>query len=252
MTASDNAGLGVPSSQASLSIGEAQMIRFAGLYWSADAPGADIGAIIGAALLAAPGATAESITASHLEFLGSRYLAFADVTEAVQLGGAGIWSFGTAEVGTGAGASAGWSLVVVVEDDELPPSRAAVFDGLSLVNGSNSPSFSLPSRPGGEVVVGAVAWDGDAGYAGDQLLVDGEALTRVASGQADDVFASYADGAVPACAPEGSPECVAETNQLGFDTGVFAPITVDSDRVEVEVVSPSEAVYLGVVSLVTR
>ena len=152
----------------------------------------------------------------------------------------------------GTGPWAGWSLVVVLEDPALPASRVAVFDGLRVIGVGESTEVELPAVAGGTGIVGSVVWDGDAGSTGDRVLVDGVPLVRAVSGADDDVFASWADGAVPFCAPVDAVECAAEANQLGFDTGVFEPTPIAGDRIRVEVTGGTEAVVLGVLSLVMR
>lgn len=253
MVLADGAGLGAPSSSARLTLGSGAVVRFAGLYWSGDAPATASDVDIASATLTGPGtgAAAVPVHASMVERNGATYLAFADVTARLAADGGGTWSFGGASIVGGVGAAAGWSLVVVVEDAALAPSRVAVFDGLETIGGASSASFSLPSVAGGQVEVGAVAWEGDAGIAGDRVLVDGVALVRAASGTSDNVFASFADGAVPPCDPADA-GCADETNGFGFDAGAFVPVSATGDRVRVEVVSSSDYLDLGVLTLTTR
>ena len=239
----DAAGLGLPSSSATIDIPAGASVAFAGLYWSGNTPvGADT-ATLGSALLAAPGSAPVAIDAQQVEQQGTRYLSFLDVTSTVASGGAGTWSFGGVAVVGGVGADAGWSLVVVLEDAALAPTRVAVFDGLQIIATGSSASYELPAVAGGSATVGVVGWDGDS-TPGDAVQVDGVPLTRAASGAVDNAFASYADGAVP-IAP-------GDSNTFGFDAGVFAPVTTAGGRAVVDLLSPAEVVILGVVTLVTR
>lgn len=239
----DAAGLGAPSSAALVEIPEGSTVRFAGLYWSGITPtDADL-ADLSSATLAAPGGAVVPITAQLVEQQGARYLSFLDVTSQVAVGGAGTWSFGGSAVTGGFGADAGWSLVIVLDDAALSPTRVAVFDGLQIISTGTSATYQLPSVAGGSATVGVVAWDGDS-TPGDVVQVDGMPLTRVASGATDNAFASFADGAVPMTA--------GDTNTFGFDTGIFAPVTTAGSRTTVDLLSPAEVMILGVVTLVTR
>lgn len=245
------AGVGAPSSSTRLDLPDSATVRFAGLYWSGQAPSATTGGLADGAIRAPGSADVVAVTASALTFEQGRYVAFADVTDLVSAAGGGVWSFGGAFTTAGVNAAAGWSLVVVVDDPTASPSRVAVFEGQLLVYGSTAATFTLPTVAGGEVSVGVVAWEGDAGNGGDRVLADDVPLVRSASGASSNVFASWADGAIPFC-DETEPGCLEQTNTLGFDTGLFDPVTVTGARVRVDVVSPTDAITLGVVSLVTR
>ena len=171
--------------------------------------------------LAAPGGTAASITASHLELLGSRYLAYTDVTEAVQLGGAGVWSFGTAEVGAGAGAVAGWSLVVVVEDDALRPARRGVrrADGrqreqLPVLRAARRAGRRDRRRPSpGRATPGTRATGCSSTARRSRVWPRGDGRRlRLLRRRRD-----------PACAPRARPRPRRNEPASASDTGVFAP-----------------------------
>lgn len=243
MVAIDAAGIGVTSSSAVVDIPAGSVVRSAGLYWSSGIPSGADDTRLGAGVLVAPGGAAVDVAAQTVERQGSRYLSFLDVTAQVAAAGSGTWSFGDAAVTTGAGADAGWSLVIVLEHPSLPATRVAVFDGLQVIAPGSPAMFALPSVAGGSASVGAVAWDGDAAIAGDRVFVDDIALMRIASNATDNAFASWADGAVP-LAP-------GDTNTFGFDTGLFAPIITSDARADVRVASDSETLFLGVVTLVT-
>ena len=99
---------------------------FAGLYWGGDtSAGAAGGAAApaaasrGSVLMAPPGGGYATVTASTLDgstAAPTRYQGFADVTAAVQAGGAGTYTVANVQAGTGQDRYAGWGLVVAYHD----------------------------------------------------------------------------------------------------------------------------------------
>ena len=185
--ADDDAGT---SSSSAAKLALPGRVRWAGLYWSGVRTDGDAGA----AKLRGPGQqgyTTVHTTNVRTDRLPSfpAYQAFADVTEQVRRYGAGTWW--AADVATAPGAThyAGWSLVVVTDDPAAPYAQAAVLDStprrvlspgdrrLDLALSGLLPA-AVPAR------IGVVAWEGDAGLAGDRITLGGHAL-RPAEGDRD-------------------------------------------------------------------
>ncbi|WP_258571994.1 sigma-70 family RNA polymerase sigma factor [Actinomadura parmotrematis] len=194
------------SSAARLDVPAGGRVLWAGLYWSGVA--GDAARRDGAsAKLRAPGGSYTTVRAAEVrrgrlpDF--TVYQAFADVTALVRAGGGGTW-WG-ADVPTVAGAAhyAGWALVAVVEDPAGPYRQAMVLDDARAL-GPDGPRRLEVSLNGlvagaGTARIGLVAWEGDAGLAGDRLAVGGAALTPQSGDQLNDnILDSSAAGAIDA------------------------------------------------------
>jgi uncharacterized repeat protein (TIGR01451 family) len=220
------------SSSVTLTLPPGADVLFAGLYWGGrrnagggGAPAPTPGART-AVTLRVPGApAAAAVTGVEVGAVGTTaYGAFADVTARVRAAGAGVYTVGNVQVGTGSDSYGGWSLVVAHRDDAAPPRNLAVFDGFEVVRdqtGDRSKTITvagLQAPPAGAVTarVGVVAYDGDRGFTGDVLRLNGTPLTD-ALHPADDAFNStVADGGVADTGRDPG-----YGNLLGFDASVF-------------------------------
>ncbi|XVQ11274.1 sigma-70 family RNA polymerase sigma factor [Spirillospora sp. CA-255316] len=221
------------SSAARLPFPAGAKVLWAGLYWSGSVsprhpdllPGGAGRARV--ARVRPPGAERyETVRATEVEWVRlpgatGAYQAFAEVTALVRRHGTGTWwaggvaHGGPLTAGPRAGHYAGWSLVAVVEDPRAPSRRAMVLDGARPL-GPHAPSGlgiplhgllpSAPPDPGGQgarsprsgmVRIGLVAWEGDAGLAGDRLLMDGRELVPAGGdGTPGNVLDGSAAGAI--------------------------------------------------------
>ncbi len=109
---------------------------------------------------------------------GWTFQAYADVTSLVQAGGNGTYWGADITAALGGNVWAGWSLVVIYENPNLPLRNFAVYDGFGYI--SNQTVTSTPSgfiTPyNGPVVsrLGVVLWDGDrTGNTSERLYVNG-------------------------------------------------------------------------------
>ena len=178
------------SSSTSLALGAGRPVQFAGLYWSGNiGPGDTWSRTQSTALIRGPGGEYVPVEATQVitrtDNAGRTYYqAFADVTTLVAQRGGGTWSVADTAVSASrrdANPSyyAGWALVVVVGE----PSNAAdaksltVNDGGAWVGAGTQPTFRFAMTAGATARVGVVAWEGDAAQSGDQLRLDGVALT---------------------------------------------------------------------------
>ncbi|MFC5747348.1 sigma-70 family RNA polymerase sigma factor [Actinomadura rugatobispora] len=207
------------SSAARVAFPDGAKVLWAGLYWSGSVsphhprqlPGGAGRARV--ARVRPPGAERyETVRANEVEWVrlpGSTgaYQAFAEVTALVQRHGGGTWWAGDVAHGgpltdvPRAGHYAGWSLVAVVEDPAAPHGRAMVLDGARPLGPEAPGGLGIPlhgllpsSRP---ARIGLVAWEGDAGLDGDQLLLNGRELVPAGGdGSPGNVLDGSATGAI--------------------------------------------------------
>ena len=179
------------SSSTRLTVPSGRSIAFAGLYWSADRAARDRwSGDLAAARLRGPAGSWTSVSARPGDVTTVRdddgrtyYQAFADVTAQVarelaspHAGETTTWSVADTAVSATRhdrhpSYYAGWSLVVIYAD---PTSAASVtvYDGGAWIGAAQSePALRFLARAGTDVRVGAVAWDGDRGLAGDRLVL---------------------------------------------------------------------------------
>src|SRR5262249_12332975 len=166
-------------------------VLFAGLYWG----GFSASASRNTAKLALPGGGYTVITAQQLDAIGSAYQGFLDVTSQVRTAGNGVYrvagvlsSPGTSDVW------AGWSLVVVYHLATTLSRNLTVADGFVFAGPGNSVNLSVSgflTPPSGTVQagVGIVAYDGDAGHTGEDLILNSTTLSD-ALNPANNVFNS--------------------------------------------------------------
>ena len=179
------------SSAATLQLPSGAQVLFAGLYWGARADPKNN--TRGTIFVKPPGSSSyqsvSGILLGTITTLGDSktrpYSAFADLTSLVQSSGSGTYWVGGITADTGnddLGFYAGWSLVVVYRDTTQPLRNLVVYDGLATVSSGNNvtitPSgFLTPAVGAVQASLGVVAFEGDAGISGDQLILNGTALS---------------------------------------------------------------------------
>ena len=219
------------SSTADLSLPAGSTVLFAGLYWGADtSAGAAGGAAApaaasrGSVLMAPPGAGYATVTASTLDgstAAPTRYQGFADVTAAVQAGGAGTYTVANVQAGTGQDRYAGWGLVVAYHDPTQPPRNLTVFDGLGTVSGATPTldipvsGFVTPSSGPVNTSLGFIAWEGDRGSTGDSAVLNSTTLSD-ATNPANNFFNS----SISAFGSNVTTKNPNYVNQLGYDADI--------------------------------
>ncbi|HQZ62988.1 MAG TPA: hypothetical protein PK021_11340, partial [Dokdonella sp.] len=183
------------SSRATLSLPAGSNVLSAGLYWSGRANNAaspEATARRTVYLRQPGGTTYQALTANAADLYtfttqgatGSRpYTAYANVTTLIQAAGNGDYYVGglTAWVGSDSlGAYGGWGLVIVYENNGKPFRRLMVFDGDggSIDTGTSPQTITvsgLLTPPVGDfnAYMGALVWEGDEGYSGDQFQLSG-------------------------------------------------------------------------------
>ncbi|MEO1400353.1 MAG: isopeptide-forming domain-containing fimbrial protein [Cyanobacteria bacterium J06635_1] len=201
----------------------ADQITWAGLYWSGDtaasdqyhpsvpANWADIPAGNTAPnasqreqiLLKTPvDAAYRTIQADNIDVAdGTRFSAFAEVTDLVRAGGSGTYFAANVQTGTGLDRYGGWTLVVVYENPAEVLRSVNVFDGYVAVDGQAQETtidgFLTPPFGNFEAWVGAIVYEGDVGFTGDQLLLDGDGTDSDGNG-IDQPFVAVQDSLNPA------------------------------------------------------
>src|SRR5262245_32875421 len=233
------------SSTATLSLPSGATVLFAGLYWG----GFSASASRNTAKLAVPGGGYSVITAQQLDTIGSAYQGFRDITTQVRTSGNGTYR--VADIQSTPGGSdvwGGWSIVVVYHLDTALPRNLTVADGYVFAGPGNSVNLSISgflTPPTGTVQagVGIVAYDGDAGHTGEDLILNSTTLSD-ALNPANNVFNSTLsiDGVRFSAK---SPDYV---NQLGFDADILAANGVlgnGSTSATVTLQSASDRYYAG-------
>ncbi len=232
----------VVAASATVAVPAGSRVAFAGLYWSGVVPAGATDADLGAITLRDPSGGVTAVDASRVDRAvvssAERYQAFADVTALVDEAGGGLWTALDPLIETPApGAHAGWSLVVVYEDDTAAPQRVTIADGfVPVVDGPVI--LGLSTGGADATTLGVVAWEGDAGLGGDRLLVDGVAATRDGAEGPDNAFRSRADGADV-------------VNTFGVDVGWFGPAPVAGRRAVVTVETTGDQLAVGVLVALT-
>ena len=165
------------SSSADLAMPAGSIVRFAGLYWGGRANAASSRNQMLLKTPATGGYT--TITAAQLDFFGTHFSAFADVTASVQAGGAG--TYWGANVFTDITLQpnnlwGGWALMIIYESNTLPLRNLVVFDGYANITNATGVTVSLsgfmtPLSGPVTTKVGIFGFDGDFGFTGDQLQV---------------------------------------------------------------------------------
>jgi large repetitive protein len=151
------------------------------------------------------------------------YVSVADVTTLVQgLANAnGTYTVADLITGSGSNTSGGWTLYIVYSDPLATAKNITLFEGFSAIGGTNT--LNIPITGFSTIPVGPVraklafsSLEGDYGYTGDRLRINGTNMT-IPTRPANNFFnASINDiaGAFTARVPNS-------TNLLGFDAGII-------------------------------
>ncbi|MBT8283390.1 MAG: DUF11 domain-containing protein, partial [Muriicola sp.] len=230
------------------------LIRYAGLYWSATYPSEQAGQALGTnrqndfnqVKLMVPGGAYVDITADQVLYDGftsgdpsvtqnSPYACYADVTALITAMADPSGDYTVANVRSvvgslspGGGAAAGWTLVIVYENPTLTGKLITTFDGFARVRSANptvdinySGFNTIPAGPV-RANIGAAALEGDNRITGDRMRISAASIpgfTTISNGvnPANNFFNSNItlDGAVTT---NRNPNSI---NTLGYDTDMF-------------------------------
>lgn len=227
------------SSSSALLVPAGSQVLFAGLYWGARTNSTFPTGLSSERPLVkfkAPGDTAyRDLTGRVIGTTGNSYQSFANVTSIVRAAGGGVYT--TANVRAVTDASdfyAGWSLVVAYRAPGAPVRNLTVFDGYGDVRDKdpaitiNVSGFKTPTSGPVNATIGFVAYEGDLGYDGDNVTLDGGkkdsrgrpivTTLRDATNPANNFFNSTISNRGSLVSTK-SPNYV---NQLGFDANLIS------------------------------
>ncbi len=182
-------GSGVPcliltESSAELQLQPGQIITAAYLYWAGSGPG-DFNVTLNGTAIAA-----ERTFAYELDATREFFAAFTDVTAFLQSTGNGIYTLSDLDLTNVIGSYcatgtnfAGWSIVIIFEDPNLPLNQLNVYDGLESVSSFNTSltieleNLNVIDNQGAKI--GFLAWEGDAAIAVNETLqVNGNIISN--------------------------------------------------------------------------
>gem|GEM_PF-590950 len=235
---------------------DCNLIRYAGLYWSATYPSARAGQNLGTGRqndfnqvkLKVPGGSYIDVTADEILYDGftstetamlqnSPYACYADITNLITplANPEGNYTIAnvrsvTGPLSPGGGAAAGWTLVIVYENPTLSGKLITTFDGFARVRDSGSDRRldvdytgfnTVPSGPV-RANIGAAALEGDFRISGDRMLISaasngGFTTMSNATNPADNFFNSNIT-LNGALTTNRTPN---SRNTLGYDTDIF-------------------------------
>ncbi|RNC92297.1 MAG: hypothetical protein ED555_04160 [Allomuricauda sp.] len=227
---------------------DCNLIRYAGLYWSATYPRDEASDPVGTARQYAidevkfrvPGGAYVDITADEILYDGltdpalssnSPYACYADVTSLItaMADPSGVYTVANIPAAQGVGISnslpggsaGGWSLIIVYENPNLTGKLISTFDGFARVTGSNSVNINysgFETIPVGPVnaSLGAATLEGDFRISGDGLSLEGTALSN-ASNPVNNFFNSN----ITLNGADLAGRTPSSLNTLGYDTDIF-------------------------------
>ena len=152
---------------------------------------------------------------------GSDYQSFVNVTSQVAAAGNGTYTAANVQASTGTNVYAGWALVVAYEAPGLPARNLTVFDGYASVNSGESAvtgsinGFVTPPTGTVNAKVGVVAYEGDLGFTGDSMSLDGNALS-----DAVNPSNNFFNSTISNLGTRVTAKTPNYVNQLGFDAKI--------------------------------
>jgi uncharacterized repeat protein (TIGR01451 family) len=207
------------SSTATLSLPSGATVLFAGLYWG----GYSALAARNTVKLAVPGGAYATVTAQQLDAIGSAYQGFLDVTAQVKAAGSGTYRVANVQSTPGTNdVWGGWSIVVAYHLDTAIARNLTVADGYVFAGPGNPVNLSVTgflTPPSGTVQagVGIVAYDGDPGHTGEDLILNSTTLSD-ALNPVNNVFNST----ITLEGTRFSAKSPDYANQLGFDADILS------------------------------
>ena len=240
------------SSSATLALPPGATVLWAGLYWG----GSTSAAARNTAKFSTPTAGYATVTAQQLDAVGTAYQGFVDVTSQVRASGSGTYR--VADVLSSPGTSdvwAGWSLIVVYHLGSTLARNLTVADGFVYTGPGGGVDLTVSgflTPPSGTVQagVGFVAYDGDLGHQGEDLILNSTVLGDVLN-PANNAFNSTI-GLDGVRFTAKNPDYV---NQLGFDADILAANGVlgnGSTSATVSLKSASDRYYAGAIVFKTE
>lgn len=209
------------STSADLTIPAGSNVLWAGVYWGAQS---NSGSRNQASIRTPASGTYQAITANQMDTNGSNYHAFADITALVQVGGNGTYFMGGISVNQGGGRYGGWSIVVAYSNPAEQFKNLTIFDGYAVVNTQNPRDINIgingfltPAFGTVGAEVGFVAYEGDLGITGDQVLFEGSQL-----GNATNPATNSPNSSISQLGTTFTAKNPNYLNQLGYDADTFS------------------------------
>ncbi len=241
----------VSSSSATLTLPAGATVSWAGLYWGGDTNNA----LRTQVRFATPAAAYTTINATQLDVSGTDYQAFADVTTQVRTGGLGAYRVGNVRsTPNSANRHGGWALIVLYADATQPMRNLVVFDGYASVAPGASVSVGVNgfvTPPAGIVRtrLGAVTQEGDLGYTGDALRLNGTALS-----DARNPAANFFNSSVSLLGTSFTAKNPNYLNQFGFDADIVSAdgiLANNATSATIQLTSTDDQFYPSVLTFAT-
>jgi uncharacterized repeat protein (TIGR01451 family) len=215
------------SSSATLSLPAGSTVLWAGLYWGARSTTNTRSQI---KFKPANSGFYSTLNATQLDSTAAApnaYQGFVEVTTQVQTAGNGTYWAASITADTGADATtgyyAGWSLVVVYQNNSLPLRNLTVFDGFASVSNGNNVTTTAsgmltPTTGTFNAYVGTVTYEGDQGITGDSFQVT-NTTTNVTTTISDALnpATNFFNSSITSVGTRISAKNPDYVNQLGFD-----------------------------------
>ncbi|MBB6097820.1 putative repeat protein (TIGR01451 family) [Deinobacterium chartae] len=219
------------SSSATLSLPTGTTVLWAGLYWGARDASNSSGSRT-SVRMATPTSGYVTVNAQGTDTYGSTdYQSFADVTNLIRSGGNGSYTVANVRANSRAtNLYAGWGLVVVYRDPAQTKLRnLVVFDGYNNIqSGTYSTAdiqvngFTTPLEGPVSAEMGVIAYEGDFGLTGDQMLIrSGKSASFTNVSDALNPTSNVFNSTVSYLGRHLTDRSPAYVNNLGFDLDTF-------------------------------
>ena len=169
-------------SSAVLSLNSTDTVEVAYLYWAGSGDG-DFDIKLNDISIVPSRTFSDLLTTVNLPF----FSAFADVTEQIKTTGNGTYTLSELDVSAiiddycpNATNFAGWSILIVYQNDSLPLNQINIYDGLQHVPDELSIQLdNLNVIDNQDAKIGFLAWEGDAGLSvNESLLINGNLISN--------------------------------------------------------------------------
>nr|WP_294776785.1 gliding motility-associated C-terminal domain-containing protein [uncultured Flavobacterium sp.] len=173
----------VTSSAASLTLNPNDVIEKAYLYWAGCGDG-DFEVTLNTTAISADRTFAHSRVFSGIEF--TYFSAFKDITTFIQNTGNGNYTLSNLDVsafeelhGTRRTNFAGWAILIIYSNANLPYNQINIYDGLEGVPDELAITLNgLNVIDNANSKVGFLAWEGDSGLATEEFRINGDLLSN--------------------------------------------------------------------------
>jgi len=186
--------------------------------------------------LTTPDRATHDLTASSVVTYGdgSQYTALFDVTALVAQAGSGSYQVADIQTAQAVQGFAGWQLVVVTHDPTAPLRLLAVIGANTTINETDAyrVTVPMPTATARSVTLASTSYEGELGYVGETLSINGVAVSNSAN-PANNPFNSSVRGATDPSNVNGfgvdADQFVVNTS--GADVTVVASSTFDLVRI---------------------